>query len=58
MIRGEVIAAASVELPGIDGFLGSRGSLGMDVVLVGLFALLPILAISIVAVRRKKYRLH
>ncbi len=58
MIRGEVIAAAPVELPGIDGFLGSRGSLGMDVVLVGLFALLPILAISIVAVRRKKYRLH
>ena len=43
---------------GIDGFLGSRASLGMDVVLVGLVALLPVLAWSIRAVRRGHYDLH
>jgi uncharacterized membrane protein YozB (DUF420 family) len=49
------------ELPGIDGLFvgfGSRGSLGMDVVLVGLIALLPILGWSIAAVRRGHYLLH
>lgn len=44
--------------PGIDGFLPSRASLGMDVVLVGLFALLPFLAWSIRAARRGQYALH
>jgi putative membrane protein len=44
--------------PGLDGFLGSRASLGMDVVLVGLLALLPVLAWSVAAVRRRHYRLH
>jgi uncharacterized membrane protein YozB (DUF420 family) len=44
--------------PGIDGFLGTRASIGMDVVLVGLVALLPVLAWSIAAVRRGDYRLH
>lgn len=58
MLQGEVIAAASAVLPGINGFLGSRASFGMDVVLVGLFALLPVLAVSIVAVRQGKYGLH
>lgn len=46
---------------GIDGFLvpfGSRASLGMDVVLVGLLALLPVLAWSIAAVRAGRYGLH
>ncbi len=61
----EIAESASVRpnanLPGIDGFfagLGSRGSLGMDVVLVGLIALLPVLAWSIAAVRRGHYLLH
>jgi uncharacterized membrane protein YozB (DUF420 family) len=47
--------------PGLDGIftsLGSRASLGMDVVVVGLVALLPILAWSITAVRRGRYGLH
>jgi len=49
------------DFPGINGPfapLGSRGSLGMDVVLVGLIALLPVLAWSIAAVRRGQYVLH
>jgi len=44
--------------PGVDGFLGTRASIGMDVVLVGLLALLPVLAWSIAAVRRGRYGLH
>ena len=43
---------------GIYGFLGSRASIGMDVVVVGLFALLPVLAVSIALVRQGRYRLH
>ncbi len=46
---------------GIDGFLapfGSRASIGMDVVLVGLLALLPVLVWSIAAVRAGRYGLH
>ena len=49
------------EFPGFDGLftsLGSRGSLGMDVLLVGLLALLPVLAWSIAAVRQGRYLLH
>ena len=44
---------------GIDGFLGTRASLGMDVVLVGLFATFPLLAWSIHLVRnRREYAGH
>lgn len=43
---------------GIDGFLGTRASLGMDVVLVGLIALLPVLAWSVAIVRRGAYATH
>lgn len=39
---------------GLDGFLGSRASLGMDVVLVGLFATLPLLAWSVHLVRNRR----
>ena len=46
-------------LPGIDGFLGTRASFGMDLVLVGLIALLPVLAWSIYLVRnRRAYVAH
>ena len=51
-------AAPAMAFPGIDGFLGTRASLGMDVVLVGLMALLPVLAWGIAAVRRGRYGLH
>ena len=43
---------------GFDGFLGTRASVGMDVVLVGLLATLPVLALSIAAVRARKYAVH
>ena len=50
---------AGTTLPGLDGFLGTRASFGMDLVLVGLFALLPILAWSIHLVRHgRNYALH
>lgn len=39
---------------GIDGFLGTRASLGMDVVLVGLFATFPLLAWSVHLVRHRR----
>lgn len=41
-------------MTGIDGFLGTRGSFGMDVVLVGLLAVLPLLAWSIHLVRTRR----
>jgi len=53
------LAAPAVPLPGIDGFLGTRASFGMDLVLVGLIALLPVLAWSIHLVRnRRAYAAH
>ena len=53
-----MIENESIVLPGFDGFLGSRASIGMDVVIVGLVLLLPILVISIMAVKQGRYRLH
>jgi len=55
---GAEAQAAVPAFDGFDGFLGTRGSLGMDVVLVGLLALLPILAWSIAVVRAGRYQLH
>jgi uncharacterized membrane protein YozB (DUF420 family) len=55
------VVASPADLPGLNGLFvgfGSRGSLGMDVVLVGLIALLPVLAWSIAAVRREQFLLH
>lgn len=44
---------------GIDGFLGTRASLGMDLVLVGLLAVLPLLAWSVHLVKnRRAYAAH
>jgi putative membrane protein len=51
-LQPEVIPPPAA-FPGIDGFLGTRASLGMDVVLVGLMALLPVLAWSVHLVRRR-----
>ena len=43
----------------IDGFLGSRASFGMDLVLVGLLAVLPLLAWSVHLVRsRRNFAAH
>ena len=54
----ETVATTPRQPAGIDGFLGTRASLGMDVVLVGLLALLPVLAWSVAAVRRGRYAIH
>ncbi len=40
--------------PGIDGFLGSRASFGMDLVMVVLIALLPVLTWSIYLVHYRQ----
>ena len=45
---------ATALMPGIEGFLGTRASLGMDVVLVGLLLVLPLLAWSIHLVRNRR----
>lgn len=52
-------SAATAAVPsGLDGFLGTRASFGMDVVLVGLLALLPVLVWSVALVRRGRYLAH
>jgi putative membrane protein len=40
------------------GFLGTRGSLMLDVVLLAMLAVLPLLGLSIYLVKRKRYALH
>ena len=53
--EAEPAAVVSAPAPnGIDGFLGTRASLGMDVVLVGLLAVLPLLAWSVHLVRNRR----
>ena len=47
------------DLPGIHGFLPWRGSLMMDIVFLAMFAIVPVLCLSIALVKyRKKYLLH
>ena len=44
---------------GIDGFLGTRASIMLDVVFLAMFAIVPVMGISIYLVRYKRlYRLH
>jgi hypothetical protein len=46
-------------LPGIDGFLGTRGSFMLDVVFLAMFAIVPLLGLSIYFVKcRRRYGLH
>jgi len=52
------VTAPALTAHGVDGFLGSRASIGMDVVLVGLFSLLPVLLLSVMAAKRGHYSLH
>jgi uncharacterized membrane protein YozB (DUF420 family) len=46
------------QIRGIDGFLGTRGSLMLDVVFLTMFAVLPLLGIGIYLAKRKQYALH
>jgi len=57
-VPDSAVSAVPPAYPGIDGFLHSRASLGMDVVLVGLVALLPVMAWSIRLARRGRHLLH
>ena len=43
---------------GFDGFLGTRGSLMLDVVFLAMFAVLPLLAVAIYLAKQRKYALH
>jgi putative membrane protein len=46
-------------LPGISGFLGTRGSLMLDVVVVAMLLIVPLLAISVYRVKfGRQYALH
>jgi len=53
-LQTAILPPAPPAFPGVDGFLGTRASLGMDVVLVGLLALLPVLAWSVHLVRHRR----
>jgi len=48
-----------MDYAGIDGFLGTRASLMLDVVFLAMFAVIPVLAWSIYQVRyRRRFELH
>jgi putative membrane protein len=55
-VDGMFLAA---QFAGINGFLGSRASIMLDVVFLAMFAVLPIMGVSIGLARfRKKYAWH
>lgn len=46
-------------MPGIDGFLGTRASLMLDIVFLAMFAVIPVMGIAIALARyRRQYKLH
>ncbi len=50
---------AQTDFPGINGFLGTRGSIMLDVVALAMLVILPVLAVSIYLVRyKRRYQLH
>jgi hypothetical protein len=50
---------AQSDFPGLDGFLGTRGSFMLDVVFLAMFAVVPVMAASIYLVKhRRSYSLH
>lgn len=50
--------AQTAAYPGINGFLGTRGSLMLDVVFLAMFAVVPATAFSIWLVKRGQYQAH
>lgn len=44
--------------PGIDGFLGTRGSLMLDVVFIAMFLVVPLLGWSIWLAKQRRFQLH
>ena len=51
---GEWGVGRSVSVNGINGFLGTRASLMLDVVFVAMFAIVPLLALSLYFIRRRR----
>lgn len=47
-----------MDYPGLDGFLGNRASLMLDVVFLAMFAVIPVMGWSIYQVRKRRYVLH
>ncbi|MCP4170777.1 MAG: DUF420 domain-containing protein [Fuerstiella sp.] len=47
-----------MDYPGLDGFLGNRASLMLDIVFLAMFAVIPVMGWSIYQVRQKRYVLH
>lgn len=53
------ITALLATYPGIDGFLGTRGSLMLDLVFLSMFLVVPLMFLSIYLVKfKKRYLLH
>ena len=52
------LLAQTEPFPGIDGFLGTRASIMLDVVFLAMFAVVPVLGLSIYLVKQGKYNLH
>ena len=46
------------DFPGIHGFLGTRGSLMLDLVFLSMFLVVPILGWSVMLAKRGRYALH
>lgn len=58
-MNAQPAADVATQLPGIDGFLGTRGSFMLDLVFTAMFVVVPVLLYSIYLVRSKqKYELH
>jgi uncharacterized membrane protein YozB (DUF420 family) len=54
-----MLLLAQSDFPGLDGFLGTRGSLMLDVVFAAMFAVVPLMAASIFLVKfRRRWALH
>lgn len=47
-----------MDYPGIDGFLGTRASIMLDVVLVAMFAVVPAVLWGVWLARRRQWQLH
>lgn len=55
----QIFAETSARLPGLDGFLGTRASLMLDLVFVAMFLVIAVMLWSIYQVRSKRrYQLH
>ncbi|MBX7165597.1 MAG: DUF420 domain-containing protein [Pirellulales bacterium] len=53
------VAAPPAKFSGIDGFLGTRGSLMLDLVVIAMLLVLPVMLISIALVKyRRQYAIH